>query len=58
MDGPFATAEEHLEELLESTRQLRATLLRTETHYRRTLRCIRQGSGLTATVEATSELDR
>jgi hypothetical protein len=52
MDDPFSVAEHQVEELLEAAKKLRATLLRTETHYRRTLTSVRRRSRITATIKA------
>ena len=52
MDDPFAVAEHQLEELLEAAKKLRATLLRTETLYRKTLKGVRGRSKITATIKA------
>jgi hypothetical protein len=52
MDDPFAAAERQLEDLLEAAKKLRATLLRTETLYRQTLRGVRRRSKITATIKA------
>ena len=52
MDDPFAVAEHQVEDLLEAAKRLRATLLRTETLYRRTLTSVRRRSKITATVKA------
>jgi len=52
MDDPFAVAEHQLEELLEAAKKLRATLLRTETLYRQTLKGVRRRSRITATIKA------
>ena len=52
MDDPFAAAERQLEDLLEAAKKLRATLLRTETHYRQTLKGVRRRSKITATIKA------
>ena len=52
MDDPFDAAEQQLEDLLEAAKKLRATLLRTETLYRQTLKGVRRRSRITATVKA------
>jgi hypothetical protein len=52
MDDPFAAAERQLEDLLKAAKKLRATLLRTETLYRQTLKGVRRRSGITATIKA------
>jgi hypothetical protein len=52
MDDPFAVAEHQVEDLLEAAKRLRATLLRTETLYRRTLMSVRRRSKITATIKA------
>jgi hypothetical protein len=52
MDDPFAVAEHQVEDLLEAAKRLRATLLRTETLYRRTLKCVRRRSKVAATIKA------
>ena len=52
MDDPFDAAEQQLEDLLEAAKKLRATLLRTETHYRQTLKGVRRRSKITATIKA------
>jgi hypothetical protein len=52
MDDPFASAEQELGDLLESAKKLRATLLRTETLYRQTLKGVRRRSKITATIKA------
>jgi hypothetical protein len=52
MDDPFAAAEHQLEELLKAAKKLRATLLRTETLYRQTLKGVRRRSEITATIKA------
>src|SRR5271165_7001019 len=56
MDDPFAVAELQVEDLLEAAKRLRATLLRTETLYRRTLTSVRRRSNITATIK-TNRLD-
>ena len=52
MNDPFSAAEHQLEDLLEAAKKLRATLLRTETLYRQTLKGVRRRSRITATVKA------
>jgi hypothetical protein len=52
MDDPFAFAEHQVEELLEAAKRLRATLLRSEILYRRTLKGVRRRSKVTATIKA------
>ena len=52
MDDTFAVAEHQVEDLLEAAKRLRATLLRTETLYRRTLTSVRRRSKITATIKA------
>ena len=52
MYDPFAIAEHQVEDLLEAAKRLRATLLRTETLYRRTLTSVRRRSQITATIKA------
>ena len=52
MGDPFADAEHQLEDLLEAAQRLRATLLKTETLYRRTLTSVRRRSKITATIKA------
>jgi hypothetical protein len=52
MDDPFAVAERQVADLLEAAQRLRATLLRTETLYRRTLTSVRRRSNVTATIKA------
>src|SRR6516165_8558828 len=52
IDDPFDAAEQQLEDLLEAAKKLRATLLRTETHYRQTLKGVRRRSQITATIKA------
>jgi AraC-like DNA-binding protein len=52
MDDPFAVAERQVESLLEAAKTLRATLLRSEINYRRTLKSLRRNSKVTATIKA------
>jgi hypothetical protein len=52
MNDPFAAAEHQLEDLLKAAKKLRATLLRTETLYRQTLKSVRGRSKITATIKA------
>jgi len=52
VDDPYAAAEHQLEDLLEAAKKLRATLLRTETLYRKTLKGVRGRSKITATIKA------
>ena len=52
MDDPLAVAERQVEDLLEAAKKLRATLLRTEIHYRRTLKTLRRRSKVTATIKS------
>jgi hypothetical protein len=52
MDDPFSAAERQLEDLLKAAKKLRATLLRTETLYRQTLKSVRRRSKITATIKA------
>lgn len=52
MDDPFTGAESQLEDLLECTKRLRVTLLRSETLYRRTIKAVRRRSEITAAIEA------
>ena len=52
MNDPFSAAAHQLEDLLEAAKKLRATLLRTETLYRQTLKGVRRRSRITATVKA------
>jgi hypothetical protein len=52
MDDPFVIAEHQVDELLEAAKRLRATLLRTEVLYRRTLKDVRRRSNITATIRA------
>ena len=51
MDEPFDVAEHRVEDLLEAATRLRATLLRTETVYRRVLTSVRRRSKITATIK-------
>jgi hypothetical protein len=52
MDDPFAVAEHQVEDLLGAAKRLRATLMRTEILYRRTLKDVRRRSKVTATIKA------
>jgi hypothetical protein len=52
MEDAFAVAEHQVEDLLEAARRLRATVLKTETHYRRALKSLRRRSKVTATIKA------
>ncbi len=52
MNDAFAVAEHQVEDLLEAARRLRATLLRTETLSRRTLKSFGLRSTVTATIKA------
>jgi hypothetical protein len=56
MADPFAVAEHQVEELLEAAKSLRATLIGTETLYRRTLKSLRRRSKVTATIK-TNQYD-
>lgn len=51
MRDPFVVAEHQVEDLLEAAKKLRATLLGTETLYRRTLKSLRRRSKVTATIK-------
>ncbi len=52
MADPLAEAEYQTELLLEATQQLRHSLRLSETLYRRTLKGLQRGSGVTATIKA------
>jgi hypothetical protein len=52
MRDPFAVGERQVEDLLEAAKKLRATLVGTETLYRRTLKSLRRRSKVTATIKA------